>query len=368
MTSLAAAPNEGGRARTHSMLSHESKRSRRSSNSAPKMDMTEFSKDKKKLNTKADPNMSMNEAQPSAVALEVSNLDDLRIGTHMDFQGNLITDPDRSNPTRPRLERPLDTIRSFQMAAEATYSNRRSTYSGSRPASQNDFNPSSQNRRSSYYGGNNNAPTYHPRPGARGSYYQGRGFDGRPDNFAEEYQPPVQPHANRATMRYGSSPTSRGPNGEYMPSSHSHQISYDTTTSSSDQNPNSTNPSSQNSSVDQFHQHKKPEVYSNENHYVQNRGHSPGSQTYSQDELHFLPTFNGNGVIDRFQSPSGQYFGGNQNGNQHGPPTVPVKEAPRIPIRLDSGSPTTEVSVAMLKKASSQRRQSWFKRKFSNKE
>lgn len=365
MTSLAPGQNEGGRPRSHSLLSHESKRSRRSSNSNPKMDMIELSKDKKKLNTKADPNLSINEAQPSAVALEESNLDDLRIGSHNDFQGNLITDPDRSNPTRPRLERPLDTIRSFQMAAEATYSNRRSTYSGSRPASQNDFSTSSpQNRRSSYYGASNNGSPYRPRPGARGSYYQGRGFD----NFAEEHQSPVQPHPNRTTMRYGSSPTSRGPNGEYMPSLHSHQISYDTTTSSSDQNPNSTNPSSQNSSVDQFHQQKKLEAYSNENQYLPNRGYSPGSQTYSQDELHFLPTLNGNGGLDRSHPPNGQHFGGNQNGNQYGPPALPAKEAPRVPIRLDSGSPTTEVSAAMLKKAGSQRRQSWFKRKFNNKE
>lgn len=36
-------------------------------------------------------------------------------------------DPDRSNPTRHRLERPLDTIRSFNAAAEGT-SSRRSSF------------------------------------------------------------------------------------------------------------------------------------------------------------------------------------------------------------------------------------------------
>ena len=40
---------------------------------------------------------------------------------------SIAADPDRSNPTRYRLERPLDTIRSFQAAAEGT-SNRRSSY------------------------------------------------------------------------------------------------------------------------------------------------------------------------------------------------------------------------------------------------
>lgn len=37
-----------------------------------------------------------------------------------------IVDPDRSNPTRNRWERPLDTIRSFEAAIDGGYSNRRS--------------------------------------------------------------------------------------------------------------------------------------------------------------------------------------------------------------------------------------------------
>ncbi|KAL3455609.1 hypothetical protein BJX64DRAFT_294871 [Aspergillus heterothallicus] len=35
---------------------------------------------------------------------------------HLDRQGKVIADPDRSNPTRPRMERPLDTIRGFEAA------------------------------------------------------------------------------------------------------------------------------------------------------------------------------------------------------------------------------------------------------------
>jgi len=38
--------------------------SRRSSNSAHKIDLTETSKDKKKMHTKADPTLAMSEAQP----------------------------------------------------------------------------------------------------------------------------------------------------------------------------------------------------------------------------------------------------------------------------------------------------------------
>ncbi|GAB1198333.1 hypothetical protein APSETT444_007652 [Aspergillus pseudonomiae] len=48
---------------------------------------------KKSLSSKADPNAALREEQP--------------------------TDPDRSNPTRPRMERPLDTIRGFEAAIEA---------------------------------------------------------------------------------------------------------------------------------------------------------------------------------------------------------------------------------------------------------
>ncbi|KAL4791494.1 hypothetical protein BDW69DRAFT_116962 [Aspergillus filifer] len=38
---------------------------------------------------------------------------------HLDRHGKVITDPDRSNPTRPRLERPLETLRGFEAAINA---------------------------------------------------------------------------------------------------------------------------------------------------------------------------------------------------------------------------------------------------------
>src|SRR6187551_3247945 len=38
----------------------------------------------------------------------------------------MAAEPDRSNPTRSRWERPLDTIRSFEAAIDGGYSNRRS--------------------------------------------------------------------------------------------------------------------------------------------------------------------------------------------------------------------------------------------------
>ncbi|KAJ5260555.1 hypothetical protein N7478_012160 [Penicillium angulare] len=72
------------------------------------------------LQTKADPNTALYEAQPMAVNAEPgTGAFSLRSIQHKDRQGKIIADPDRSNPTRARLERPLDTIRSFEAAIES---------------------------------------------------------------------------------------------------------------------------------------------------------------------------------------------------------------------------------------------------------
>lgn len=87
-----------------------------------------------------------------AVALEKSNMGSLREMQHKDQYGNIISscspaflfphsphgfltplllstaDPDWSNPTRPRFERPLDTIKSFEAAIYGTYSSNRHSY------------------------------------------------------------------------------------------------------------------------------------------------------------------------------------------------------------------------------------------------
>jgi len=41
---------------------------------------------------------------------------------------SLLAEPDLSNPTRHRYERPLDTIRSFEAAIDGSYNNRRMSY------------------------------------------------------------------------------------------------------------------------------------------------------------------------------------------------------------------------------------------------
>ena len=44
-----------------------------------------------------------------------------------------LADPDRSNPTRPRLERPLDTIRAFEAAIDGSYERRPPSRAGQFP-------------------------------------------------------------------------------------------------------------------------------------------------------------------------------------------------------------------------------------------
>ncbi|KAF1811364.1 hypothetical protein P152DRAFT_450491 [Eremomyces bilateralis CBS 781.70] len=81
--------------------------------------------------TKANPNAAMMEMQPVARALEASTLGALRTGTLKDIHGNVITDPDRSNPTRSRMERPLDTIRGFDEQIEKSWWDKRQSMYGS---------------------------------------------------------------------------------------------------------------------------------------------------------------------------------------------------------------------------------------------
>lgn len=47
-------------------------------------------------------------------------------------------EPDLSNPTRPRWERPLDTIRSFEKAIDGGYTRRSVSRSGTTPRSRYD--------------------------------------------------------------------------------------------------------------------------------------------------------------------------------------------------------------------------------------
>ncbi|KAK6083761.1 hypothetical protein SCUP234_03620 [Seiridium cupressi] len=146
-----------------------------------------------RLNTKADPTLAMQEAEPSAVARAAVNFDEkppLSSLQHKDATGAPIAEPDRSNPTRSKWERPLDTIRSFEAAYDGGPSSRQSVYRADSDSVAN------WNRRNSYYGSKpgrssryRDTRTYRMKPDSNGprfpqeSYYGGRSATNlRPDS------------------------------------------------------------------------------------------------------------------------------------------------------------------------------------------
>ncbi|KAI0966797.1 hypothetical protein F4678DRAFT_483682 [Xylaria arbuscula] len=135
------------RSRAFSFRSDKSQSQKSANGPAHKVNLTETSAEKEahRLHGKADPRMALNEREPAMEAQTVSDRPALRSIQHRDLNGNPITDPDRSNPTRSRWERPLDTIRSFEAAIDGGY-NRQSIY---KPDTES---LAGWNRRSSYYG------------------------------------------------------------------------------------------------------------------------------------------------------------------------------------------------------------------------
>ncbi|KGO71229.1 Protein of unknown function DUF2406 [Penicillium italicum] len=254
-------------------FSVKSDKSNKSGSTSHKRGLSESSEEKarRNLHTKADPLIAMNELQPMAVALEKSNLGSLRELEFKDQYGNVITDPDLSNPTRPRLERPLDTIRSFEAAINGSYNNNHDAAS-----QMGDFS-----RRTSYNGGQGPSNRNYEQ-----SNYYGQS-QSRPDSIVNAYQnsplSPENPNPYYAQDRYnqrGYSPNSRRrpsyhprgspsapitPSEGYpnMPSSpqYGYQRSRDnvaamsnTGSGPSDPYGQSTDPSSMNSSNDQLQQ------------------------------------------------------------------------------------------------------------------
>ncbi|KAJ5114967.1 Protein of unknown function DUF2406 [Penicillium alfredii] len=282
-----AAPQPPSSPRRSRGFSVKSEQSHRSSISGHKSHLSESSEEKAKrnLHTKADPLIAMNEAQPMAVALEKSNLGSLREMEHKDQYGNVITDPDLSNPTRPRMERPLDTIRSFEAAIYGTYNNNRPiSYARTGtdhpaplqdlPADSTSSDDASQvgdySRRTSYYGGPN---AYVNRFSDQNGYYGSRFNQSRPDSFVDAYQGssqvpenyyPYNQHGRGRSRHYSRVSTDQGiyggtPSHNYPPQTY--QRSYDNVTAMSgsgsgytDPYGQSTDPSSLNSSMDQLQQ------------------------------------------------------------------------------------------------------------------
>ncbi|RCI11483.1 hypothetical protein L249_7299 [Ophiocordyceps polyrhachis-furcata BCC 54312] len=163
-------------------------RSDKSHRSAVSKNETHEEKESNRLQSKADPTLAINEAEPSTVAMNAqSTHTPLRSLQHKDVWGNPITDPDKSNPTRNRWERPLDTIRGFEAAIDGGYS-RKATIPRSETDSSGTWNqrghshPQTQPRfpQDSYYRPSSvRTDTHHGSATTRSSYMDSQHGHGR---------------------------------------------------------------------------------------------------------------------------------------------------------------------------------------------
>jgi len=264
--------------------------------------------------SKANPNAAMNEAQPGdAAILEKSTLESLRHVQHKDSNGNIITEPDLSNPTRPRWERPLDTIRSFERAIDGGYKRRSASRSESYTYSNNNNND--QSRRSSYYGGNNHDSARYE----NGSQYGGGHYASRRQDGHSDVSVPGGPHGrNPYARRMNSASRSNSAYGFYP--QHAYNDSYDANGQYSDGTgpwANSTDPSSENSSLDRAH------------------GVPKQTDSYGHD------IYNGPPIMEEYASDSDGGYGmpgGQRHGAPGGNPAAHSQAPPvRAPIKLSGG-------------------------------
>ncbi|KAE8415757.1 hypothetical protein BDV36DRAFT_285089 [Aspergillus pseudocaelatus] len=318
-------------------------RSDKSSNSGSnKIRLTESAEEKHKrsLHTKADPMVAMSEAQPMLVALEKSTIGSLREMQHKDQYGNIITDPDLSNPTRPRLERPLDTIRSFEAAIYGSYNSRPVSYART--------------------GHNGHHRGYNDQNG----YYNGRGTYSRPESYMEGNYgggPPPEnhypynqgggrrPRRHRMESEYHGAQNGYGPNGYHK--------SYENMTaasgSGSNTDPwanNSTDPSSVNSSIDQLQLQQQQQERAVAERY--------GFAGFGPE-----PNLNNGGTLASGAAGTGPIKLGNS-----APVADPTAGGPVGGPASAAGAPTTRRHLRKTTNASDAsdtKRKSWFKRRFS---
>ncbi|PHH69382.1 hypothetical protein CDD80_6782 [Ophiocordyceps camponoti-rufipedis] len=292
---LAQQPRTQTKPRSFSVRSEKSHRS-----SASKHE-THEEKDSNRLQSKADPTLAINEAEPSAVAMNTqSNHASIRSLQHKDVWGNPITDPDRSNPTRNRWERPLDTIRAFEAAIDGGYSRKALPRSetdssgnwnqrgNSHPVSQPRFPQDSYYRPSSVRTDMHNGSAH-----SRSSYMDSQVSHGRHAQRDRGQRMHAEPHY----QVYGREQT-------VYPLPHKDR-SYETVTSAapsgnSDPNGYMTDPtSSDNSSVDRVSpvRRRKPtnEYAVGSNHgqayHAPNAGRSPGHQDQILSPAHMEPRY-----------------------------------------------------------------------------
>ncbi|KAI0394787.1 hypothetical protein F5Y17DRAFT_234985 [Xylariaceae sp. FL0594] len=336
------------KSRAFSFRSDKSQKSANSNSHTHKLDLTETAAEKeaKRLHSKADPRMALNEREPAMEAQTLSERPLLRSIQHKDPYGNPITEPDRSNPTRSRWERPLDTIRAFEAAIDGGY-NRKSFLRSEADMAAN------WNRRSSFYGTNGRPPqdgiNGNGRPSrgesmmfdqrqsamlgsSRDSYYEG--FDGGPYSNGG----PGMGMRNKIP-RNQSEPYLNGRERNVYPIPNNHQ-SYETVASGSatgsmgEQTGYQTDPtSSENSSIDRRSPPKRQQPL---NDYGISFGQSPSYQ------------------------PPGVSLGPDRA--EH-PPATPRKEQGsnlRKPLKAMPGN-----SGSRERPEAGEKRKSWFMRRFS---
>ncbi|KAL2008870.1 hypothetical protein VTN00DRAFT_7064 [Thermoascus crustaceus] len=339
-----------------------SEKSHRSSGSGHRVSLVETHEEKarRNLQTKADPTVAMYEAQPAAVALEKSNLGTLRGMQFKDRFGNPITDPDRSNPTRHRFERPLDTIRSFEAAIDGSYNSRRASFAPTEDASN-----AAPSRRGSYFGGKQVLSPRGPNGGGNGHSnrgydqggYYGRGSQSRPDSYVDNHGG-SNPQQYNSYYPYNNNNSGRqrqrshydqghgngyGNNGQNFYPQQGYQKSYDNVTagsgsgSNTDQWGNSTDPSSVNSSMDRLQQQQ-------------------------QQERQFADSYGFNGSNAGPQADNGYAYNGAGAGGYERAVPAPVAKDP------NSGGPvggTLRKNAVNSSSDGGEKKKSWLKKRFS---
>ena len=226
--------------------------------------------------------------------------------------------------------------------------------------------------------GNNNANTQQRFPGDIGGYYSNRVSQSRPEsyvdnsgNYSGQYSQPRRfgPRTVSDPALYGNNSN----NGVYP--MHGYQQSYDTVTSGTgshgtDPWGNSTDPSSENSSIDKIQQASKPDLaeaygFNGFGGAPQFQGpileeHGQGAPTYGQP---------GYGQSQGRPSPNRAYQG---NGVPPAPPPHAVLKdsSPRVPIKLGIPSGTESYIHGQIpggRPDVGEKRKSWLKRRFSKK-
>ncbi|KAI9769350.1 MAG: hypothetical protein M1840_004051 [Geoglossum simile] len=345
---------------TWSFASNKSSGSRKSmgSTKTPKVDLKETSKDKERtrFGVNQDPTRAISEDEPFAVSQ--SNTTNIRALPHRDQFGNLIVEPDRSNPTRPRWERPLDTIRSFEAAIDNEYRRRFCARADSYENSNGGYS-----RRSSYYSHNG----YNARGPQDGGYYGSRPSPARPESHGENHHSNSPHFQNRP--RFGQRGNTEPPlnsSGQNFYPSNAHQQSVDTVNTVSGGSYNtdpwgySTDPSSEDSSIDRRDQGMK--VGTADSYGVQ---FGNAAQPQLANGLNYPGYSQGNGSHNT-PNPADPNGTGYYNRGSPAPPVVPPHHPPlppkdsapalRAPIKLGSTPATAPVG------GEGGKRKSWFKR------